>query len=124
MFRLSSVAGFARDHDMLALLLLIHDIAVADFANVVAGEGHGPGRDLSNRCAAIVSVLAETGGDDEGAQADERNQCDGHDRHEPDEVFDVFEQVVRRRELRAKLRNASWIPRIRRGNDDSGHRSL
>ncbi len=106
--RLSSVAGFAGDDDMLPELFLIDDVGMAALANVVAGEGHGPGGDFSDGSSPEVSVLAETARDDEGAQADECNQCDCHDSREPDEVFDVLEQGVRHAPGAscAKIRNA------------------
>ena len=70
---LGSVAGFTGDDDMLALLFLIDHVGMAGLADIVAGEGCWPGRDLRDGGAAIVSVLAKTVGDDEGAQADEGN---------------------------------------------------
>ena len=91
-FGLGSVAGFAGDDDVLALLFLIDHVGMAGLADIVAGVGDRAGGDFGDGGAAIVSVLAETVGDDEGTQADEGNQGDGHDDREPDEVFDVLEQ--------------------------------
>jgi len=79
MFRLRSVAGFARDHDVLAQLLLIDHISMAGFANIVPGEGHGSGCDLGNGGTTIVSVLSETLGDDHRPQGDKCNQGDRND---------------------------------------------
>ena len=106
---LGSVAGFARDDDMLAQLFLSDDIGVTSFADIVARKGHGAGGGLCDGCAAIVSVLAEAFGDDKGAQDDKGNQGDGDDDREPDEMFNILEQGCapnRGRELRGKLRAA------------------
>ncbi len=105
---------------MLALLFLVDDVGMAGLAGVVAGEGHGPGGDLGDGGAAIVPVLPKAARDDDGAQDDECDQRDRHDGGEPDEVFNILEQVVflRRtmeRELRAKLRNALGYLVIRPG---------
>ena len=91
---LGSVAGFAGDDDMLALLFLIDYVGVAGFAGVVAGEGDWPGRDLGDGGASIVAVLAETARNDGGAQDDEGHYRDQHHGGEPDEMFDVLEHVV------------------------------
>ncbi len=111
MLGLGSVASFAGDDDVLAELLLIDHVGVAGLADIVTGEGRGAGSDLSDGGAAIVSILAETVGNDEGAQANERDQGDGHDDRKPDEMFDVLEQAGLSapdsgRQLRTKLRNA------------------
>ena len=95
MLGLGSVAGFAGDNHMPALLFMIDDVGMAGLAYIVAGEGDGPGRDLSNGSAAIVSVLAKALRNDEGAQGDECDHCDRHDHREPDEMFNVLEQSVR-----------------------------
>ena len=91
---LGSVAGFAGDNDVLALLLLIDHVGVAGFAGTMAGEGNRPGRDLGEGGATIVAVLAKTTRHDGGAQHNEGNQRDQHHGGEPHEVFYVLEQVV------------------------------
>ena len=93
---LGSVAGLAGDDNVLAQLFLIDHVSMASLANFVAGEGGWPGRDFSNGRAAIMSVLAETVGDNESTQANESNQRDCHDSREPDEMFNILEQGVRR----------------------------
>ena len=108
---LGSMAGFAGDDDVLAELFLIDHVGVTCLADIVAGEGRGAGSDLRDGGAAIVSILAETVGNDNGAQANERDQGDGHDDRKPDEMFDVLEQAGLSapdpgRQLRTKLRNA------------------
>ena len=95
MFGLGAVAGFARNDHMLALFLLLDHVGVANLARIVAGKGHGPGRDFGDGVASIVSILPKTVRNDEGAQRDEGNQCDRYDGREPDEVFDVLEQFMR-----------------------------
>src|SRR5271165_2461830 len=92
---LGSVAGFASDHHVLALLFLLNHVDVASLAHIVTGEGHGSGRDLGNGVTAIVSVLAKTVRDNEGTERDEGNQCNHHDRRKPNEMFNVLKQVVR-----------------------------
>src|SRR5579872_1961202 len=95
MFSLCTVARFARNHHMLALFLLLTYVGMAGLANIVAGEGHGPCGDFRNGVATIMPILSKAPRDDQGAQCDECNQCDCHDRREPNQVFNVFEQVVR-----------------------------
>jgi hypothetical protein len=80
---------------MLALLFLLDHVDMAGLSNIVAGEGHGAGRDLSDGVAAIMPILSKAPRDDEGAHRGECNQCDCHDCREPNQVFNVFEQVVR-----------------------------
>ena len=94
MLGLGSVAGFAWNDHVLALLLLLHNVGVAGLAHVVAGMGDGTGRGLSDGSAAIMTVLAKAARDDGGAQEKECHQSDSHDYGEPNEVFDVLEQVV------------------------------
>lgn len=91
--RLGTVAGFARDDDMPALLLLVDDVGMAALANIVAGKGHGTGSDLSDGGATVVSILPEAARNDSRPQDDEGNQRNRHDSGEPDEVFDVLQQV-------------------------------
>jgi len=96
MFGLGPVAGFARDDHMPALLLQIDYVGVAGLANIMAGESHRAGCDLSNSIAAIVPVLSKAARDDDGSQGNESDQGDRHNNNQPNEMFDVFEQVVRR----------------------------
>ena len=136
MLFLSSVAGFAGDNDVLALLLLIDHVSVAGFAGAMAGKGNRPGGDLRDCGAPIVPILPKTARNDGGAQDDERNQCDRHDNGEPDEMFDVLEQVVflrwaAWRYLRVKIRNALGYLRFVSGTMievtgtcDDGHRAV
>jgi hypothetical protein len=94
MLGLGSVASFAGDDDMLALLLLFHNVRMAGLAHIVAGMGYGAGCGFGDGSAAIVSVLAEAARNDGGAQEKESHQSDRHDYGEADEVFDVLEQVA------------------------------
>jgi hypothetical protein len=91
---LGAVTGFARDDDMTALLLLVDDIGVAGFTDLVAGMGDGAGCNLGNGGAAIVSVLSKAARDHGGTQDDESKHSDHHDGGEADEMFNVLEQVV------------------------------
>ena len=106
MLDLRSVAGFARDHHMPALLFLIDHVGMADLARIVARKGDGPTRDLADSSAAIVSILAKTLRDDERTQRDECDQCNRHDCREPDEMFSILKQAVRLRSGR-ESRNIS-----------------
>lgn len=109
MLGLRSVASFAGNHHVLALFFLLDHIDMASLARVVAGEGHGPGRDLSDGVAAIMSVLPKTAGNDGGSQNDECDHCDCHDGREPDEMFDVFKQFVRLLRARAAQRFCAML---------------
>ena len=71
MFGQSSVAGLARNDDVLAQLLLIDDVGMAALADGVAGEGRGTGRDFGDGGSAIVAVLAKAARDDGGSQDNE-----------------------------------------------------
>ena len=90
----SSVAGFASHDHVFAQLFLIHHVAMADLAGIVAGKGNRPGCCLADGSAAIVPVLAKTSRDDRGTEEDECNQRYRHDGRKPHEVFYVFEQVL------------------------------
>ena len=105
-----SVAGLAGHDHMLALPLLIYDVGMAGLAGIVAGEGYRPGRCLGDRSPTIVPVLAKAARNDGGAEHDKRDHRHGYDYSEPDEMFQILEQVPipapdSRRDLRAKLRN-------------------
>jgi len=113
--RLGSVAGFAGDDDVPALFFLIDYVGVAGFAGVVSGKGDWPGGDLGDGGATVVAVLAKAARDDGGPQDDECYQRDQHHGCEPDEMFDVLEQVVF---LSAEKTQCSWITGIGPGNDD------
>ncbi len=91
---LSTVAGLARNNHMPALLLLIDDVGMACLARIVARKGNGPGCDLRDRCAPIVSVLAKTPGNNSGTQNDEGNHGYCHDGSEANEMFYVLKQFL------------------------------
>ena len=121
MLGLGSVAGFAWNDHVLALLLLLHNVGVAGLAHVVAGMGDGPGRGFGDGGAAIVSVLTEATRDNRATQKKECHHSDGHNGGEADEVFDVLKQgVFLRPQGRSAPGNAqcSWITGIRARNDD------
>jgi len=90
---LSSVAGFARDHDMLTEFLLIDDIGVTGFADVVASEGDRAGCRLGDGCATVMAVLAKTSWNYGGVEHNEDDDRYPHDKREPNQVLDVFEHV-------------------------------
>ena len=93
MFGKRSVASFAGECRMLALLLQIGDVGVTGLTSLVAGNRNRPGSDLGNGISAVVSVLAEAARYDRSAQDHKTKQCDQHDRSEPDEVLYVLEHI-------------------------------
>ena len=94
MLALGSVAGFAWNDDVLALLLLLHNVGVTGLAHFVTGMGNGTRRGFGDGGPAIMSVLPEAARDDRATQKKECHQSDGHNGSEADEVFDVLKQVV------------------------------
>jgi hypothetical protein len=58
--RLWAMASLAWNNYVSAQFLLICDIRVATFADLMPRVGDGPRRDLTNRGRPVVSVLAET----------------------------------------------------------------
>jgi len=113
---------------VLALFFQFHNVGMAGLTGIVAGECNGPGRGLGDRRPAIVPVLPKAFRNDGGAQHDKSNNRDCYDDSEPDEVFQVLEQVPipapdSRRDLR-KIAQYLWIPTIRFANDDRSHRNL
>ena len=91
---LGTVAGLARNNHMPALLLLIDDVGMACLTRIVARKDNRPGRDLRDRCAPIVPVLAKTPRNDSGTQDDEGNHPYDHDGSEADEMFYVLKQFL------------------------------
>ena len=105
-----AVTGLAGHDHMLALFLLLYDVGMAGLTGIVAREGNRPGRCLGNRSPAIVPVLSKASWNDGGAQHNKSAHREGDDYSEPDEMFQVLEQVPipapnSRRDLRAKIRN-------------------
>lgn len=90
---LRAVAGLAGHHDMFAKLFLIDNLGVACLANIVSGMRDRVCRDFFDGIGTVMAVLAKRAGHDRGAEDNESNQGDGHDCGEPDQVFDVFEQI-------------------------------
>jgi hypothetical protein len=89
----SPVASLASNHHMLTKLFLIHDVGMAGLADIVPGERNRPGRDLANRMPSIVAILPKTLRHHSGSQEQEDHQRYGDDGSQPNEVFDVFEQI-------------------------------
>ena len=88
---LRAVAGLAGDVCVASELLLIDDFGVASFADCMSGKCWPARGDLADGIAAIVSVLAETLGDNGGAKDNEHNYQNGDDDGETDEMFSVLE---------------------------------
>ena len=82
-----TMARLAGYNNVLALLLLLHDVGMAGLTSIVAGEGNGPGRCLGDRSSAIVAVLPKASRNDSDAQDDKCNHRDCNDNGEPDEMF-------------------------------------
>lgn len=91
---LGSVTCLARDHNVLAQLLLVDHIGVAGFANVMACMDHRAGGSLGNRIPPVMPVLPKTVRYDRGAQHHESDHRDHHYSRQTDQVFRIFEQVI------------------------------
>jgi len=75
---------------MTAQFLLVYDVGMAGFADVVAGESRRAGCGFGNGRAAVVAILAKALGHDSGAQQDEDYQQDSDDDGKTDEMFGVL----------------------------------
>ena len=91
---LGAMTGFAGDHDMSAEFLLIDNVGMAGFADVVPGVTDGAGGSFCDGVSAVVPILSKTMGHDGGAQQDEGDQRDHHHSGQTNQVFRVFEQVM------------------------------
>jgi len=89
----SPVTSFASDYHMLTQFFLIRDVGMTGFADIVPGERNRPRRDLTDRRPSIVAVLPKTAGYHSASQKQEDDQRYGDDGSQPNEVFDVFEQI-------------------------------
>lgn len=86
-----TVAGFAVYAAVLAGRLYRHNFAVTIFTSLVSGINRFAARNLSERVAAIVSVLAETAWNKIRAQDDkEQNASDEYGR-QSNKVLRIFE---------------------------------
>lgn len=59
MLALGSVASLAWNVGMTAQFLLVYNVGVAGFADVMPGKSRRAGCDLGDGCAAVVAVLAK-----------------------------------------------------------------
>lgn len=77
-FALRSVASLAGNVGVTAQSLLVYDVGVAGFTDVMSGESRRAGGNLGNGGAAIMPVLAKALGNNGSAQQDEYRQenCD------------------------------------------------
>ena len=91
--RLRPVASLTGDHYMFAKSFLIHDVGMASLAGVVPSKRDRPRRDLADRRASIVAILPKTERYDRSPQDHERHHRYCDDYCQPNEVFDVLEQV-------------------------------
>ena len=90
---LRTVAGLARHGDMFTELFLIDNLGVACLANIASGMRDRACRDFFDGIGTVMAVLAKRAGHDRGAEDNESNQGDGDDGRQPDQVFDIFEQI-------------------------------
>ena len=95
-----SVASLARNYHVLTELLLIRNVGMAGFTSVVPRKRNRPGRDFGDRRPSIVAILPKTARHKRAAQNHEYDQCDGHGDRQPNEVFNVLEQVRALRVIR------------------------
>ncbi len=86
-----SMACLAWNYHVLAQLLLVYDFGMATLADLMSGKCHGTSRDLGDGISAIVAVLPEATGNHRGAKKDESDRRNGHDQHQPNEMFYVLE---------------------------------
>ena len=83
-FRLRTVTGLAWDHDVPAQFLLIYDVCVATFADLVPRMSHGAGRNLPNRIGPVVPVLPKTLGHHRRTERYKRHDCQDKNRRKTD----------------------------------------
>ena len=88
---LRTVTGFAGNVSVTPEFLLIDNVGVAPFADLVAREGGGAGGDLSDGVAAVVTELAKALGNHCRTQDNEKHQHQEHHDSETDQMFDVLE---------------------------------
>lgn len=87
MFGLRSVTSFARDDRMSAQLLLVNDIGMAGFADLMTGMRDRMGGSLGQSVAAIMAILPEAVRHDGCAQS---NECRDGDHHNGDEAYQML----------------------------------
>ena len=90
-FALCSVASFAGNVGVTAQFLLVYDVGVAGFTDVMSGESWRLCSNFGNGVAAVMAVLAEALGNDGRAQQYEYRQKNCDDDGKADEMFDVLE---------------------------------
>jgi hypothetical protein len=87
------VAGFAVHMGVLPLAFHLENIGMARLAGLVSGEGHGSRRNFSDGISAVMSILAKTAWDQDGAQNYEYNDSSDEDQGHAEQVFDILEPV-------------------------------
>jgi hypothetical protein len=92
MLRLGTVASFAGYNYVLPKFLLIHDIGVAAFTNLVPSMCDGPRRDLGNRVAPIMSILSEALRNHRRPNCDENAHQNHYNGGKPYQMPGIFEQ--------------------------------
>ena len=107
---LRTVAGFARNNDVLALLLQVENVGVAAFTDFVPGMRNGAGCDLSQRRSPVVAVLPEALRHDRGSKNQENTYQYGNDCGKSDQMLGIFEQLCLPARDRSYKARCSSIP--------------
>lgn len=81
-----AMTGFAAEAGMARLAFHGGDIVVTGFARLTAGEGGWPGGDLFERGGAVMAILSEGGRDHGAADQQEKNQKQGSQRGQPNQM--------------------------------------
>jgi len=97
-----AVAGFAGNLGVLSLTLRFGLFVVAGFAGFMPGERDGPGADIVEGRGAVVSILPESGRDDDFPDGQEGDHKDGSHQDQADEMLRFLEECFHRRLVRSK----------------------
>ena len=93
MFGLGTMARLTVNVGVFAGALRLRDITVAGLAGLVSGEVNGMSGDLSNRGAAVVSILAEAPRNDKAARHEKAQGSDGEECGEAKEMPRILKRA-------------------------------
>jgi hypothetical protein len=92
-FRQWSVTRLAVDLHVAATPLLLQNVRMAAFADLVAGEIHGSGGNLADGISTVVSILSKTLRHQELTHSQKQQAADNENRSQPKEVPCIFEGI-------------------------------
>ena len=95
-----SVAGFAVDVRVLAVLLRVQNVRVAGFARIVAREVDGTGGHLRDRVPAVVPIFPKALRDNKVPDYEKYDEKEYEQKTEPEKMSCIFE----------KLHGAKFLP--------------